>query len=283
MRVALACASPAARRWVAPALTVAGHAVVHVPGADASPALLSGCDALVAMAQPFPVGLASRFPRQWRDHDRSCSDGVRQLVAAARAAGVRRVVQHSFSFLYADQGDDWVTEESPLCVTTATEPASVGELVVQDYASSCRTGVVLRLGLVVGDSAFTRWSLRAAARGRPIGSGAADGYAHLIHSDDVGPAVVAALDVPSGVYNVGAAPVLRRDLVDAYATAVGRSGGGFLGPITTWLAGRHAEPLTRSVRVSSARFADRTGWTPRHGSLDATWFDAARTPLVAVE
>ena len=238
MRVAVACASPVARRWVVPALTAAGHDVVDV-GTDPGPAL-DGCDALVAMAAPSPTGLAARLPRSWRGHDRACSDGVRALVAAAREAGVRRVVQHSFSFLYADQGDDWVTEESPLCVTTATEPASVGELVVQDYASSCRTGVVLRMGSVVGDSSFTRRSLRAAARGRPIGTGSADGWAHVIHSDDVGPAVAAALDVPSGVYNVGAPPVLRRQLVEAHAAAVGRAEGGFSGPVTTWLGGRHA-------------------------------------------
>ncbi|MDX6325963.1 MAG: hypothetical protein QOK15_2317 [Nocardioidaceae bacterium] len=245
--------------------------------------MLPGCDALVVMATPFPVGLAARLPRGWRGHDRSCSEDVRLLVAAAREAGVRRVVQHSFSFLYADQGDDWVTEDSPLCVTTATEPASVGELVVQDYASSCRTGVVLRMGLVIGDSSFTRWSLRAASHGRPIGSGSAEGFAHVIHSDDVGPAVVAALDVPSGVYNVGAQPVRRRHLVEAHAAAVGRSSLGFLGPVTTWLAGRHAEPLARSVRVSSARFSSSTGWAPRREVLDPSWFDAARSPLVPVE
>jgi nucleoside-diphosphate-sugar epimerase len=283
VRVAVACASPVTRRWVVPALTAAGHDVVDVVDVGAAPRpALDGCDALVAMAAPFPVGLAARLPHRWRGHDRACSEGVRALVATARAAGVRRVVQHSFSFLYADQGDAWVTEESPLCVTTATEPASVGELVVQDYASSCRTGVVLRMGLVVGDSSFTRWSLRAAARGRPIGSGSADGWAHLIHSDDVGPAVAAALDVPTGVYNVGAPPVCRRDLVEAHAAAVGRPGG-FTGPVTAWLGGRHAEPLTRSIRVSSARFCGSTGWAPRREELDASWFDAARDPLVSVE
>ena len=286
MRVAVACTSPAVRRWVAPALTAAGHDVVDVGHAALEAdceGLLEGADALVAMAAPFPVGLAARLPHAWREHDRVCSEGVRRLVAAGRAAGVRRVVQHSFSFLYADQGDAWVTEASPLCVTAATEPASVGELVVQDYASSCRTGVVLRVGLVIGDSPFTRWSLRAAARGRPIGSGEADGFAHVIHSDDVGPAVLAALDVPSGVYNVGAPPVRRGDLVEAHAAAVGRPSSGFLGPVTSRLAGRHAEPLSRSVRVSSSLFADSTGWAPRWSDLDPSWFFAARSPLVTVE
>jgi nucleoside-diphosphate-sugar epimerase len=267
---------------VGPALSEAGHQVVDLLQAG-TPDALTGCDAMVMMAAPFPLGLAARLPHRWREHDRACSDGVRRLVQVAREAGVRRVVQHSFTFLYADQGDDWVTEESPLCVTAATEPASVGELVVQNYASSCRTGVVLRMGVVLGDSPFTRWSLRGAARGRAIAAGSPAGFAHVIHSDDVGPAVLAALDVPSGVYNVGAAPVLRRDLVEAHAEAVGRRAARFSRSVPSWFAGRHAEPLSRSVRVSSDRFCAATGWSPRREALDRTWFDAARPPLVPAE
>ncbi len=287
MRVAVASATPAARRWVVPSLASAGHDVVYVdrsapPGSDARPVgLLRGCDALVVMAPPLPVGPATRSMRAWRSHDRACSTGVAQLVTAAREAGVRRVVQQSFSFVYADQGVDWVTEESPVCVTAATEPASEGELAVQAYTSACRTGVVLRMGLVVGDSALTRWSLRTAARGRSIGLGAAEGYTHLLHSDDVGSAVLGALEVPSGVYNVGSGPVRRDVVVEAHAQAAGRSTGGFMGPVSTLLGGRRLEPLARSLRVSSARFAGETGWAPRREHFDLSWLDAAGSPSVA--
>ena len=48
--------------------------------------------------------------------------GVANVVEAARTAGVRRVVQESVSMLYADQGDEWITEQSPVDITPMTEP-----------------------------------------------------------------------------------------------------------------------------------------------------------------
>jgi nucleoside-diphosphate-sugar epimerase len=267
-----------------PGLTAAGHEVVRVAqtggslcDVDAVSAAISGCDALVNLSAQVPAGPSARWRWGWRSQDLVRSEGVRRLVEAARAAGVRRFVQQSVSFVYADQGDDWVTEESPVCVTSATEPASEGELAVQDFASTCRSGVVLRMGLVLGDSILSRWSLRAAASGRPVGWGSPEGYIHVIHSDDVGSALEAALRVPSGLYNVGAAPLRRADLVAGYAQAVGQDRGAFVGSLTTRLAGSRLEPLARSLRVSSDRFTGTTGWAPRRATFDTGWLDAART------
>src|SRR5690606_18682118 len=155
-------------------------------------------------------------PGAWRGNDRLRTEGSRRVVAAARNAGVRRVVQESVSFLYADRGDAWVTESASLGITRATEPAAVAEAHVQDYCCGSRTGVVLRFGLIVGDDPMTRWQLRAARRGRPIGLGRPDGWLHPVHTDELGPAVLAALSAPSGVYNVGAEPVRRSDYVAAF-------------------------------------------------------------------
>src|SRR3712207_8074966 len=60
----------------------------------------------------------------------------RSLADAARAAGVRRVVHQSVSFVYADQGDDWVTEEAPVCVTARSEEHT-SELQSRQYLA-CR-------------------------------------------------------------------------------------------------------------------------------------------------
>lgn len=286
MRVAVAGADSVVGRCAVPGLEAAGHEVVRV-GADPQSLLdvdatrdaMLGCDALVNLSAQIPVGPRARWPRAWRTHDLLRSEGVRTLVAAARAAGVRRVVQQSVSFVYADQGDDWVTEESPVGVTPATEPASVGELAVQDFASACRFGVVLRMGLVLGDSILSRWSVRAAAEGRPVGLGSPDGFIHVIHSDDVGDAVAAALQVPSGVYNVGSHPVRRADLVEGFARAAGRERGAFQGPLRSRLGGHRLEPLARSLRVSSQRFSSATGWVPARETFDGGWLDA--TPETA--
>lgn len=235
--------------------------------------MFTGCDAVCNLATHIPVGYGALRPGAWRESDLLRTEGVRNVVSAARRAGVRRVVQESVSFLYADNGDGWTTEESPVEITQATEPASVGESQVQDYACGSRHGVVLRFGTIVGDDRLTRWLLRSAGRGRPVGMGHPESWAHVVHTDDLGSAVVAALYAPSGVYNVGAEPVRRADLAQGYADAVGRDTAEFMGPMLRRLAGTRVEPLTRSLRVSSEHFIAQTGWTPRRAKFDASWFE----------
>lgn len=113
-------------------------------------AAYQGADVVVNLATKVPVGHAALLPGAWRRYDRLRTEGVTNVVEAARSAGVRRVVQESVSFLYADQGDEWVTELSPVEITSMTEPAAVGESLVQDYACGSRVGVVLRFGNIIG-------------------------------------------------------------------------------------------------------------------------------------
>jgi nucleoside-diphosphate-sugar epimerase len=235
--------------------------------------LFVGADAVCNFATHVPVGLDLLRPGAWRINDRLRTDGVRRVVEAARDAGVRRVVQESVSFLYADQGDDWVAEDAPVEITRATEPASVGESHVQDYACGSRTGVVLRIGRIVGDDPITRFQLRAIRRGYAIGLGSPEGWAHVVHVDDVALSVAAALTAPSGVYNVGAEPVRRFEMVAAFAAAAGRESIDFVGPLMRRVGGARLEPLSRSLRVSSDRLSATSGWTPRRPKLDSSWFE----------
>lgn len=237
-------------------------------------AMFEGCDVVVNLATRIPVGLRAARTAAWRENDRLRTEGVRTVAEAARTAHVRRLVQESISLVYADHGDAWIDEASPLDINPATEPACVAESHVQDYQSDLRQGVVLRFGMILGDDDLTRFWLRLARRGRPVGLGSPDGWVHPLHTDDLGSAVVAAIGAPSGVYNVGAAPVRRRDLVQGYADATGRKSAGFMGPVMQRLSGRRAEPATRSLRVSSEHFRTQTGWTPRRAHFDASWLDA---------
>jgi nucleoside-diphosphate-sugar epimerase len=240
---------------------------------DGLVALFRGADAVCSFATHVPVGLQMFRPGAWRGNDRLRTEGVRRVVAAAREACVRRVVQESVSFLYADQGDDWITEGSPLEITKATEPASVGESHVQDYTCGSRVGVVLRLGAIVGDDPMTRFQLNALRHGRPIGLGSPEGWAHVLHIDDLGAAVLAALTAPSGVYNVGAEPVRRFEMVAGFAAAAGRESIDFVGPLGSRLGGVRLEPLARSLRVSSDHFTASTGWTAQRAKFDSGWFE----------
>jgi nucleoside-diphosphate-sugar epimerase len=243
--------------------------------------MYAGADAVVNLASHVPIGYAALWPSAWRRNDALDTTAVANVVAAARTAGVRRVIQKSVSFLYADHGDAWITEQDPIEITPATEPPAVGESHVLDFGSSSRAGVVLRFGSIVGDDDLTRFWLKAAANKRPVGVGRRDQWSHVVHTDDLGPAVVAALHAPKGVYNVGADPVLRGELVDGYAKAVGAESGTFMGPVLKRLAGPRIEPMTRSLRVSSDHFSAQTGWRPTRPTFDPAWFDATELPTAA--
>jgi nucleoside-diphosphate-sugar epimerase len=265
VRVALAGACAALDRC-GPALAANGHEVVRLPPSGALVSALQGCDALVNLSS----GRAESGSR------------AAELVGAAREAGVRRFVQRSVSLMYADQGPDWITERSPLCVTSLTEPASMDEVAVQSFVSPCRDGIVLRMGMVLGDPGSTRSWLRAVAVRRTPAT-RDDGFAHVLHVDDIASAVHAALDASSGIYTVGAAPVRRAELWESCLASLGRRamGSAIRTGLTGW-RGRRLEPMTRSLRVSSSVFMGTTGWAPGRDAFDASWLQSALTPPLAL-
>ncbi len=295
MKVFVTGATGAMGRSAVGALLAAGHDVlglsrssdsaeqIEAMGATAVPGGLfdpdglvgafSGCDVVCNMATRVPVGYAALRPGAWRVNDRIRAEGSRLVAEAARAAGVRRLVQESVSLVYADGGDDWIDESSPVVVNRAAEPMALAEAHAQEFAGCSRDSVVLRLGGIVGDDEFTRWRLARARSGRPMGVGRSEAWAHVIHADDVGGAVVAALAAPTGIYNVGAEPVRRRELAQTFAGAVGRSKASLVSRTLVRLGGERLELLTRSQRVSSAAFEQATGWVPQHPRLAGDWVD----------
>lgn len=304
MRVVVTGGTGVLGRAAVPSLLRAGHevtvvcrrpdnvAVVEQLGAtpvtasifdvDALTGAFAGADAAVNLATHVPVGYRGMLERSWRRHDQLHAQGSAAVVAAARNAGVRRVVQESVTSVYADQGDDWINESSPVMITRAVDPTAVAEAHVQGYTCGSRAGVVLRFGQVMGDDPITRYWLRAAAHRRPVGIGRPDAWTHLIHTDDIGSAVVAALVAPAGTYNVGAAPVRKAELVAAFAERAGVDEVGFLGPVLRRMAGHRLEPVSRSLRVCSDHFSAQTGWRPTRARVDAGWLtDVALEPVAS--
>lgn len=299
MKVVLSGGTGVIGRAALPALLGAGHEVVVLARSDANArvardhgadavrgdlldpdslaAAYAGADAAVNLATHVPVGYAAALPGAWRRHDELRATGVGNVVDAAVRAGVRRIVQESVSFVYADRGDAWIDEDDPVEVSASIEPVAVAEARVQEYAASPgRTGVVLRFGLIVGDDPQTAFGLRGARHGRPVVFGDPDSWMHVVHTDDLGTAVVAALSAPGGIYNVGAEPVLRRDLAAGFSASVGSDRPHFYGPLLQRIAGARVEPLTRSLRVSSDRFTAHTGWAPLRARFGVDWFAGAR-------
>jgi nucleoside-diphosphate-sugar epimerase len=235
---------------------------------------MRGCDAVANLATKVPVGTAALRPGSLREVDRIRVVGSKIVAIAAREAGVGHIVQQSLSFIYADADDEWIDEQSPIDVTGATEPVVVAEHRMARFAEFGGTAVSLRFGLVTGDDRNTAWMFRRAGAGKRIGMGPERGWMHVIHPADVGSAVVHALTAPGGIYNVGAEPVQRRDYVDAIAQAAGKKEGRFLPSWVMRLGADKLEILSRSQRVSSQRFSDRTGWHPTYPKLTPDWFDA---------
>jgi nucleoside-diphosphate-sugar epimerase len=242
---------------------------------DALAEAFAGYEAVCNLATHIPVGLSGVLPGPWRTHDRIRIEGSRVVALAAKRAGVLRLVQESMSYLYADGGDQWLDEDSPLMVTRATEPTAVAETNAAAFACAHRVSVVLRFGSIVGDDPLTCWRLSRARAGQALGIGDPAGWTHVVHPSDVGTAVVAALHAPGGAYNVGAEPVRRSQVTEAFAALAGQQRVAHLPRLLVRLAGERLEPLTRSHRVSSARFSDQTGWMPLHAKFSAGWLEDA--------
>ncbi|WP_162246484.1 NAD-dependent epimerase/dehydratase family protein [Aeromicrobium sp. Root495] len=297
MKVFLTGASGVVGRSAMSALVEAGHDVVglarsetaadtvrsfgarpHLGSIFETESLVAGmqdAEVVLNLVGNVPSGAARFRPGAWRVHDRLRSHGADVVVRAAAETGVRRVVQQSLSAVYADGGDDWIDEHDLVDVTAAAEPLVMAETFAASHAATGGDSVVLRLGLLLGPEPMTRWWIRRARAGHPTGLGSPDGWTHVVHPDDIGTAAVHALTAPAGVYNVGAEPLRREELAEAFAIAGGRRGARFHAPATQRLLGHRLELYTRSQRVSSQRFSDRTGWYPNHPKFTLDWFSHA--------
>jgi nucleoside-diphosphate-sugar epimerase len=126
-------------------------------------------------------------PDAWRDNDRLRADASRNLVDAAIAAGVAVYVQPSVAFVYPADGP--VSEDTPVGeVPPILRSALVAEQQAERFARAGGRGVVLRLGLLDGPGTDDYGPL-------------AD-FGATLHLSDAGRALLSALSLPSGIYNV---------------------------------------------------------------------------------
>jgi nucleoside-diphosphate-sugar epimerase len=230
---------------------------------------VAGAEAVVNLATNIPsVGRAMRRGA-WAGNDRLRREASAHLVDAALAAGATRFVQESIVFPYPDSGDAWIDAE-----TTETDPgsfmASSGEAEAQSarFTDAGGTGVVLRFGMFYGPGlVHTDLFLRLARWGIGYSAGDPDGYMSSIHVDDAAAAVVAALGVPPGTYDVvDDEPLRRRDYAAALAATAGHSRFVRMPGRAIRLGGAQTQALVRSQRVSNRRFREATGWAPRYPS-----------------
>ena len=134
---------------------------------------------------------------------------------------MRRLVQESIAFVYADGGDAWLDEDAPVAGGGVTTTALTAERNARELFDG--ETVVLRFGLFTGaDSGSTLAALEAARGGASIAIGPPGAYRPTLALDDAAAAIVAALRAPAGTYNVADAdPPTNAEIDAALAAAAG--------------------------------------------------------------
>src|SRR3954471_8671223 len=217
-------------------------------------AAFAGADAVVNLLTHIPSVGRMADPSAWEENHRLRTRASAAIARAAHAAGVKRLVQESIAFVYADGGDAWLDEDAPAIGGGVTTTALAAERNARELFDGGT--VVLRFGLFMGaDSGFTTAALEAARRGASAAVGPPGAYRPMLWLEDAAAAIVAALRAPAGTYNVADAdPSTNAEIDAALAAAVGVE------------ALRPQEPqdgpLARSQRVSSRRLREAGGWTP---------------------
>lgn len=212
------------------------------------------------------------LPGAWDENSRLRGTASGNLVDAALAGGASRYIQESIALAYPDRGAEWIDESAPLELTSHLSTVADAE------AAACRfaergTGIVLRFSAFYGaESGQTRDTVAAVRRGLAPIPGAPDAYISSIAIEDVASAVVAALAIESGIYNVAddeplTRQVFHRALAEALCVRPPRS----LPSIARAVFGPAGGMLARSQRVSNRKLREASNWRPAYPSAREGW------------
>jgi nucleoside-diphosphate-sugar epimerase len=301
MRVFVAGASGAVGRPLVPKLVAAGHevtgmtrseskaeavrragaraAVVDVFDADALRAAVEEARAEVVVHEltALPDRLDFRQKDLYVPTNRLRTEGTRNLLDAARAAGAHRFVSQSIAFAYRNEGSR-VKDEADSLLDDAPGPFGDGVKALREMEATVLgadglDGLVLRYGFFYGSGTHygPDGAMVADVRRRRlpiVGRGA--GVFSFIHVDDAADATVAAVERGApGVYNVtDDEPAAMSEWVPVLAEAAGAKR-----PLRVplWLAqlvgGKQAATFSSELRGASNEKAKRElGWQPAHPS-----------------
>jgi 2-alkyl-3-oxoalkanoate reductase len=212
-------------------------------------------------------------------------EGTRNLIAAARAAGARRLVAESIAFAYAPQGG-WVKDEEAPLFVDAPDPfgaafGAVAELERQVVGGEGFAGIVLRFGWLYGPGThYDRGGQQAeeTIRRRVPIVGKGTGTFSFVHVEDAAAAFVAALERGApGIYNVvDDEPTPMHEWVPVYAEALGAKPPRH---VPAWLArllaGRAIADVALTMRgAANARAKRELGWEPSRPSWRQGFRDA---------
>jgi nucleoside-diphosphate-sugar epimerase len=190
-------------------LEMPGHSDLDLFSPEKVVDAIRGCDAVLHLATRIQSADRISHQEDWRENDVLRTDASRILVDAARAVGAETYIQPTVTFVYPAHGP--VSEDTPVTdVLPILRSALSAEQQAARFAQLGGRGVVLRFGFLDGPGT---------GNSKPN-----DYFGATLHVADAGTALLLALTLPSGIYNV------CRD----------------------------------GERVSNTRFVRSTGWHPQH-------------------
>jgi 2-alkyl-3-oxoalkanoate reductase len=311
MRVFVAGASGAVGRPLVPKLVTAGHEVTGMTRSESKTEDLRRAGARAVVADVFDVdalraameearpevivheltALPDRIDFRKADTyaatNRVRTEGTRNLIDAALAAGARRLVCQSIAFAYRMDGQGLKTEDDPLLSEAGgafgSGVSALREMEAMVLGTDGLDGLVLRYGFFYGPGTYYAadgTSTDDVRRRRMPIVGRGSGVFSFIHVDDAADATVAAVERGApGVYNVtDDEPAPMRDWVPVFAEAAGAK------PprrVPVWLArfvaGKDVSNFAVELRGASNEKAKRElGWKPAHPSWRTGFAESLR-------
>ena len=296
LRVFVAGGTGVIGRRVVPALVAAGHEVVASSRREAGVAtlksfgaqavlmnLMDSSDVKRAMGKPDIVvnlsthipgsAMAMLLPWSWRENDRVRRTGAANIATAARLTGADCVIQESYAPAYEDHGAEWIDERWRLKPARYNRSLLDAEGAIAQFTKFGGRGIVLRFANFYGPDSFaTREMAQSVKRGiNPI-PGPVDAYTSSVSHDDAAAAVVEALHLPAGTYNVvDDEPIRRGEWAGSLAKALGVSPPRPLPGWLTALGGSTIELLSRSDRISNRKLRELSEWRPAVACVRDAW------------
>jgi nucleoside-diphosphate-sugar epimerase len=237
---------------------------------------VKGHETVANLATNIPFGVSAVNPRAWRMNDRLRKEASTVIASAVGVGGVARLIQESITFPYVASADRWIGEDTQRSYFPLNRSVLDAERAAASVAHAGAVPVVLRFAMFMApESAHMKMVFDAARRGMFGLIGQLDSHISFVDMEDAAAAVVAALDVPEGIYNVAEAnPSTRSMHREALQHASGRSTLRTLpGPFIK-LGGAGAESLTRSHRISTNLLQGVSPWKARIRCVDS-WSEVA--------
>ncbi|MCP1184628.1 NAD(P)-dependent oxidoreductase [Paenibacillus sp. 1781tsa1] len=220
MRIFIAGASGVIGRLLLPQLVQAGHEVIGMTRKEEQRQAIEQIGAKAILADVFDREqmvdiltkikpdvvihqLTSLSQGSSAENARIRIEGTRNLVDAAKQAGVQKIIAQSISWAY-EPGTTPATEETPLDIY-APMPRNTtinGVVALEEAVKEISEYVVLRYGTLYGPATWYDKAGATAEKVRNQEIKATDGVSSFVHVQDAANAALLALDWPTGTYNI---------------------------------------------------------------------------------